>query len=178
MPADPPWLEVGRVVRAHGLRGAVVVDMLSNRPERTGRGARLVVAPAGWEGGGGDELRGAGMEVTVDRARPLPGTSRGPWARWLVELDTVTQRAHAESLCGRSLWAAAIDDPEVLWVHELVGATVLDLAGSTLGTVTAVLANPASDLLELDRGALVPLRFVVEHAAGRVVVDVPPGLVD
>ncbi|MDA8071890.1 MAG: hypothetical protein M0Z82_09910 [Actinomycetota bacterium] len=166
------------MVRAHGLRGAVVIDMLSNRPERTGCGARLVVAPAGWEGGGGEGLRDAGTEVTVDRARPLPGAGRSPWARWLVELDEVTQRAQAERLCGRSLWAAAIDDPEVLWVHQLVGATVLDLAGSTLGTVTAVLANPASDLLELDSGALVPLRFVVEHAAGRVVVDVPSGLVD
>ena len=51
------------------------------------------------------------------------------------------------------------------------------------GPVVAVQANPASDLLELDSGALVPLRFVVggvEHDRdGRVVrVDPPDGLLD
>ena len=51
-------------------------------------------------------------------------------------------------------------------MHELIGSAVLDTAGAHLGTVTGVLANPASDLLELDGGALVPLRFVVDRAAG------------
>jgi hypothetical protein len=39
--------------------------------------------------------------------------------------------------------------------------------------------NPASDLLVLESGALVPLRFVVDVVAGvRVLVDVPEGLFD
>ena len=53
-----------------------------------------------------------------------------------------------------------------------------DPSGTRLGTVAGVLANPASDLLELDSGALVPLRFVVERSTGRVVVDAPDGLFD
>jgi ribosomal 30S subunit maturation factor RimM len=48
--------------------------------------------------------------------------------------------------------------------------------GEQLGVVTAVVANPASDLLELEGGGLIPARFVVEHGAGWAVVDVPPGL--
>jgi hypothetical protein len=45
--------------------------------------------------------------------------------------------------------------------------------------VTAVEANPASDLLVLDGGGLVPLCFVVDHVPGsRVVVRVPDGLLD
>jgi 16S rRNA processing protein RimM len=40
----------------------------------------------------------------------------------------------------------------------------------------SVIANPASDLLELDNGALVPSVFVVESAAGRIVIDPPDGL--
>jgi 16S rRNA processing protein RimM len=42
----------------------------------------------------------------------------------------------------------------------------------------SVVANPASDLLELDDGALVPLRFVTEHVPGRITVDAPAGLLD
>ena len=44
------------------------------------------------------------------------------------------------------------------------------------GTVTAVEANPASDLLVVDGSHLVPVRFVVSHSPGRVVVDVPEGI--
>ncbi len=40
----------------------------------------------------------------------------------------------------------------------------------------AVVANPASDLLELDSGALVPVVFVVDRAPGRIVIDPPAGL--
>ncbi len=76
------------------------------------------------------------------------------------------------------LSAPPLEDPDALWVHELIGAEVVDPAGQPLGTVTAVEANPASDLLVLRRGALVPLRFVVSRAPGRVTVDLPAGLLD
>ena len=72
--------------------------------------------------------------------------------------------------------APPLDDPAVLWVHELVGATVSEADGTPRGTVVAVLENPASDLLELDSGALVPLTFLVSQADGALVVDVPDGL--
>jgi len=67
----------------------------------------------------------------------------------------------------------------VIFVHELLGAEVVDTAGAVLGVVEAVEANPASDLLVLDGGRLVPLRFVVEHTSGaRIIVDIPDGLFD
>ena len=53
------------------------------------------------------------------------------------------------------------DDDDALWVHELIGAEVVDADGVDRGRVEAVLDNPASDLLVLDSGALVPLPFVV-----------------
>jgi 16S rRNA processing protein RimM len=61
-------------------------------------------------------------------------------------------------------------------VHELIGSIVTDATGTERGTVVSVVANPASDLLELDTGALVPLRFLTEHTPGRVVVEAPEGL--
>ncbi|MGH9070307.1 MAG: hypothetical protein ACRDX8_03840 [Acidimicrobiales bacterium] len=78
--------------------------------------------------------------------------------------------------------APPLEDPEALWVHELIGALVFDLAGTTLGSVAAIEANPASDLLVLDSAALIPMCFVLGRGdrAGRpsVVVDIPDGLLD
>jgi 16S rRNA processing protein RimM len=78
------------------------------------------------------------------------------------------------------LEAEPVDVPGTLWVHELIGAAVRDVDGTELGLVRAVEANPASDLLVLESGGLIPLRFVTEHdmAAGLLVVDIPEGLLD
>ena len=65
-------------------------------------------------------------------------------------------------------------------MHELVGATVRDAAGAELGRIAAVEANPASDLLVLESGGLIPVRFVTQHdrAARTVDVDIPEGLLE
>ena len=80
---------------------------------------------------------------------------------------------------GQCFGRVRLVDGDALWVHELVGSVVVRVGdGTQVGTVTSVIANPASDILELDTGALVPLRFVVRRSVGRVEVDVPPGLLD
>ena len=146
-------LEVGRVVKPHGLKGEVVVELTTTRTDRLAPGTRF-------------------EELEVVRSQPFQH-------RWIVAFEGVTTREAADALRGRVLHAEPIDDdPDALWVHELIGASVVDTAGTELGTVTAVEANPASDLLVLDGGGLVPLRFVVEHGGGRVVVDPPAGLFD
>ena len=64
------------------------------------------------------------------------------------------------------LEAEPLDDvPDVIWVHELVGATVRDTAGTALGVIASVEANPASDLMVLESGGLIPVRFVTAHDA-------------
>lgn len=98
--------------------------------------------------------------------------------RWIVSFAGVGDREGAEALRDVILKAEPIADPEALWVHELHGSEVLDVTGRHLGVVASIEANPASDLLVLDGGGLVPLRFVVEHGPGRVVVDVPAGLLE
>lgn len=132
------------------------------------------------------------MRLVTDRTERLdPGsvleTKRGPMrvrtsrphqGHWIVQFEGVPDRNAAEALRGLVLLAEPLEDPDAIWVHELVGCTVVDLAGADCGTVTAVEANPASDLLVLDGGGLVPLRFVVERQPGRVVIDPPAGLLD
>jgi 16S rRNA processing protein RimM len=108
----------------------------------------------------------------VEWARPFQD-------RWIVQFEGIFDRSQAERLRGVELEAEAVEVPGKLWVHELVGATVVDLGGTELGTVQAVEANPASDLLVLEGGGLIPLRFVVEGGApGPLVVDIPEGLLD
>jgi 16S rRNA processing protein RimM len=152
----PVLLDVGRVDRAHGLTGDVVVALWTNVTSRLDPGSILVTD-------GGD--------LRVVSAQPFGD-------RFIVHFEGIAGRVAADSLRGTVLRAAPIGEPG-LWVHELVGATVVDLAGAVLGTVEAVEPNPASDLLVLHGGGLIPLRFVVSHEAGAtVVVDVPEGLLE
>ncbi len=151
-------LEIGRIGRAHGLRGEVSVAAITNRAERFAPGSVLYA--------GERELHIASAREHQDR--------------WLVRFEGVDDRNAAEALRGVLLTAdaAASEDDDELWVHELIGADVFDRAGARIGAVTAVEANPAHDLIVLDTGALVPVVFVVEHGDGRIVVDVPEGLLD
>jgi 16S rRNA processing protein RimM len=154
---DPVRLEVGRIGRAHGLRGEVLVTLTSDRAERLAPGAVLDTG---------------GRDLVVHAARPHQH-------RWLVAFEGVADRTAAEQLQGVTLYADALpSEDDELWVHELIGATVRDSDGAPLGTVEAIEANPASDLLVLDGDRLIPLVFVVAHEPGTVTVDVPDGLWD
>ena len=64
---------------------------------------------------------------------------------------------------------------DVLWVDDLIGLQLCD-RGVDRGRITAVQQNPASDLLVLDSGALVPSRFVVDVVDETVITDCPDGL--
>jgi 16S rRNA processing protein RimM len=113
--------------------------------------------------------------LVVEASRPF-----GDRDRWIVQFEGILDRTEAERLRGIELEAEPIEVPGTLWVHELIGTTVRDVAGTELGTVDAVEANPASDLLVLAGGGLIPVRFITEHdaAAGTLVVDIPEGLLD
>jgi 16S rRNA processing protein RimM len=149
-------LDVGRIVKPHGLKGEVVVELSTNRPERMDAGTVL------------SSDRG---DLTVVRSSPFQD-------RWIVVFEGVASREDADALRGVVLRAEPLEDPDALWVHELIGSDVVDTAGSALGRVASVQANPASDLLVLEDGGLIPLTFLVSHEAGRVVVDPPAGLLD
>jgi 16S rRNA processing protein RimM len=153
----PLVLEVGRILRAHGLRGEVVVRFTSEREERRAVGA-VVSGPMG--------------SLTVERARP------GPGGDWVVKYAEVADRDAAEALHGALLRAEAIDDPDELWVHELLGAVVVDQDDHERGTVVEVHEGSVADLLVLDSGHLVPVTFVVGKEPGRILVDTPDGLFD
>lgn len=162
-------LEIGRVVRAHGIRGEVVVEAVTNRPERFVPGSLLFA--------GGQVLR---IRSAAPHGGPV-AAGRPQRLRWIVGFEGFETRNEAEALRGTVLFGdrlGDLDGDDELWVHELIGAEVFDTGGQALGRVTAVEANPASDLLVLEGGSLVPLVFVVEAGGGRVVIDPPAGLLE
>jgi len=155
---DDARLEVGRVGRAHGLRGEVIVTPVSNVAARFEPGSTL------W----------------IDGRPRVVASSRPNQHRYVIRFEGVDDRNAAELLRNKTLEAEPLADaPEgEFWVHELVGSEVRDRGGAVLGSVIAVEANPAHDLLVLDGGALVPMVFVVSSQDGVVVVDPPDGLFD
>jgi 16S rRNA processing protein RimM len=145
------------VVKPHGVRGDVIVELVTDRLERLDPGAAL------------DTDRGP---LTVVRTRPHGG-------RYVVTFAGVDDRDRAESIRGLVLRARGLNDPDALWVHELIGAEVVRSDGSPVGRVDAVEASGADDLLVLDTGALVPVGFARGwDERRRLVIDPPEGLFD
>jgi 16S rRNA processing protein RimM len=151
-------LEVGRIGRAHGLRGEVVVTPVTNVAQRFAPGSTLWVE---------------GRPYVVATARPNQH-------RFVIRFEGVDDRNGADALRSKIVEAEPLAEaPEgELWVHELIGSEVRDRTGAPVGRVVSVEANPAHDLLVLDGGALVPMVFVVSHESGVVVIDPPDGLFD
>jgi 16S rRNA processing protein RimM len=164
---------VGRIVRPHGHRGAVVVAPETDFPEdRFRKGALLH-----W-------LRqGAAAPVRVVDGREFRG-------RWIVALDGVATMSEAEALRGVELRVAA----EALrplaagahYVHDLEGCAVVGVAGEVIGRATGVQFGSGAPLLVVadPRGGEVLVPMVegifrrVDVAARRIEIDPPAGLLD
>jgi 16S rRNA processing protein RimM len=165
-------LVVGRVGRAHGIRGDVTVDVRTDEPDaRFVTGAVLQTDPPG-----------AGP-LTIDSARRHSGGL-------LVRFAGVADRSAAEALRGTVLMidssqVAPPEDPDEFHDSQLLGLRAEAPDGTELGRVTDVLHH-AQDVLVITRqdGGEVLVPFVrrlvprVEPAAGTLVIDPPPGLLE
>lgn len=159
---------VGRIGKAHGLRGEVTIAATTDSPEqRFAPGSQLSSPTAGG--------------LTVRQSRWQAGVL-------VVGFEQAGDRSAAEALRGAELWAEIdAQDTQAEEFHDtaLIGLAAVDPSGSSLGAISRVLHLPAQDVLVLDtlRGErLVP--FVaelvpeVDLAAGHVVIDPIPGLLD
>lgn len=198
-------LIVGRIVRPHGIRGELIVDVRTDDPQDRFRvGASLATStgpdhpgaaspgtgPSGSPPTADGEVVPEGVRWTVPAELTIE-TVRAHQGRLILAFDGVLDRETAEELRGVFLWVdsatvSPLTDPDEFHDHELVGLTAVTPSGQTLGEVTKIDHAPAADLLVLRRTtggtALVP--FVkaivpeVDVAGGRVVVDPPEGLFD
>ena len=168
---------VGRIGKPHGIRGEVTLDVRTDEPERRfAPGTTLrAEAPAG------ADRRPASL--TVARARWHQSTL-------LVTFEELADRNAAEAARGTVLHATIgpddmPEDPDEYYDHQLVGLDVVDLDGTLLGQVKALVHGSAQDLLTVrtpdGRDTLVPFVSAlvpeVDLDAGRIVVADRPGLV-
>lgn len=166
-------LVVGRIGRAHGLRGEVLVDVRTDSPElRLAPGAVLGTDP------------GPAGPLTVQAGRVHSG-------RLLLHFDGVSDRTAAEALRGVLLLADVdpddVPDDEDEWYdHQLVGLDAFSADGAAIGEVRQVLHLPGHDVLAVTRpdGTEVLIPFVteivpeVDLVGNRIVVTAPAGLID
>lgn len=168
---------MGRVIRPHGVRGEVAVDVRTDDPaERFANGSVLETDPP------------SAGPLTVAGTRWHTG-------RLLVSFTGVSDRTQAEMLRGVWLVVDAAEIPGernedgVYHDSQLAGLTVVTVAGELVGSVTGVLHH-GQDLLVVEAAAGTPRRgeilvpFVariaveVDLAANRLVIDPPAGLLD
>ncbi len=163
---------VGRIARAHGLRGEVIVDPFTDFPEaRFGSGSQLFAAV----GERVVELRVA--DVRFHRGRPIVGFER------VSDIDSAERLAGVELRVPES--ALAPLPPDTYYEHDLVGCRVETVEGLPVGAVRAVEAASgatrlivASSTAEVDVPLVDAICVRVDTAARAIVIDPPPGLLD
>jgi len=167
-------LRVGRLTKAHGLKGAIKVELYTDAPERRFVPGAVFALQVPVE----SEWHGKTIELSE-----LKWYNSHPVAFF----KNVSDRSAAESLIKAILWIDQdLDEPsdeEDAWFdHQLVGLAVLR-DGVQVGTVKQIDHLPAQDLLTIGTSAadvLVP--FVkaivtsVDIEAGTMTVTPPLGL--
>jgi len=171
-------ITVGRVGKAHGIRGTVTIQVLTDEPE-----SRFV----------------AGSPIKTEPALPQPLIIAGlKWhsGRLLMDFEGITDRTAAESLRG-TLLQVEVDqferpeDPDEYYDHQLVGLNVRTVNGELLGTIAEISHLPAQDLsvvapaLTINDSAGPMAEYLIAFVSAIVtsvdletglVVDPPPGL--
>jgi 16S rRNA processing protein RimM len=166
-------LVVGRIGRAHGIKGEVTVEVRTDEPEqRLGPGSVLATEPA------------SAGPLTIETGRVHSG-------RLLLRFEGVKDRTGAEAL-RNTLLIAEVDptelpeDPEEFYDHQLMDLDVVTVDGTAVGRISEISHLPYQDLLVVKRpdGSEVMIPFVeeivpeIDLEEQRAVINPPPGLLD
>ena len=178
---SPAFIIVGRVRKAHGIRGEVVVEPITDAPDAVFASGRRVFA-----GTATGDLTPTRAELHVASSRPFNDG-------FLVAFAEVPDRTVAETWRGRYLLVPADElsapSDEEVYVHELPGMRVELASGELLGTVDATYDLPQGLAIDVRRGAprdgeTVLLMFdertiaSVDREMRRIVVTPPEGLLE
>lgn len=168
----PQCLAVGRISKPHGVHGELLVEVVTDFPDRLQPGIEV----------------GLGPDEPILSRRVL--TVRWHKGSWLLALAGVARREEADELRGWWLFLPALDHtqrpPTFFYEHELVGSVCCLADGRVLGRVEALVPGGGQALLAVhpERGGEVLVPFVsplvvhVDSAAKVIVLDPPSGLFD
>ncbi len=174
-PGPDERIVLGWLGAVHGLRGAFRFFPETDFPERLRAGRAVSLVPA---------AGGPALATRIERAQPMGARL------WLLSVRGVDSPAVAQPFVGGSVCVAAADLPPLppgqFYHHQLVGLTVLDASGATVGRLAEVQAAPANDIYVVrrpdGRQVLVPAVRVavaaIDLASGVVRLADLPGLLD
>jgi 16S rRNA processing protein RimM len=177
----PEFIIVGRVRKAHGIRGEVVVEPITDAPDAVFASGRRVFA-----GTASGDLAPNRTELHVGSSRPF---NEG----FLIGFAEVSDRDTAETWRGRYLLLPTEELPppsdDEVYVHELPGMRVELENGEVVGTVDGTYELPQGLALDVRRappreGETVLILYdertiaSVDKAARRIVVTPPEGLLE
>lgn len=163
-------LVIGEIVAAHGLRGEVRVQPLTDIPERFAELEQVWLSGA----------RGARMEMRV-----LGAKSHATKSLVILRLAGVNDREAARRLVGNVLGIAqdqAGELPEdVFYEDDIIGLEVETTEGRDLGRITEIIRTGANDVYVTPACLIPAIGDVVRSidvASGRMVIEAVPGLLE
>ncbi len=163
-------IDVGKIVAAHGIKGEVKVISLSSNPHRFKKGGKM-------------ELSVSGETVTINSCRSHKELL-------ILGFEEIKDRNQAEDLCGSFLRiqesAVGKLKKDEYYFFQLENLPVITIDGVILGTMKDMTSQGANDVYRVDRGGgdylLLPaLKSVIKEvdlAAGKIIVALPPGLLE
>jgi len=164
-------LVIGRIGRAHGVRGDLFVEPMTDEPDHRYADGTVL--------------------MTSDNTTLTVATSKWHSGRFVVHFAGVDDRNSAEALRGQTLTievdpAELPEDPDEYYDHQLVGLNVALEDGSVIGVIGEVIHLPSQDLLSVKRegDAEVLIPFVMEFVpeidldTKTVTITPPPGLLN
>jgi 16S rRNA processing protein RimM len=165
------FILLGKITRAHGIRGEVKMHPYSGLPENFLHYREIFISPAGRE---------ERIPYTIENSRIQGGTV-------LLKMNGCVDRVQAEALAGMELWLRRCDlptpEPDEFYLVDLIGKQAVTVDNRVLGEITGILETGAHDILSVAGDGheyLIPLvrEFIVSLDENQMVVNLPPGLLE
>lgn len=129
----PEFISIGRVSKAHGIKGEVIVFPITDNADQFRRPMEFFLS-------NGSQIRD---RIEIEKVREQKG-------RFIVKLRGFDDRDSAESIRGfyieRRLESDEKLDPDEYYIFDLIGLNVFTTAGEKIGTIGDVLSLPANDV--------------------------------
>ena len=175
------WVEmvaVGRVARAHGNKGEVIINLETDFPKRRFQNGNVVYGL----------IDGETKPFLIERVRFHGG-------RPVVELEGINSMNAAEALAALELRVPEAElatlPRDTYYRYQLIGCVVETINGTVVGTVTAVegvvgaqrlLVRPSGETFKVGNEIEVPLAAPIcvhiDASEKRIIVDLPDGLLE
>jgi 16S rRNA processing protein RimM len=174
--SDPEYALVGLVRKAQGIRGEVIVEPLTDKPDVIfAPGSRVFAGTSDGDPAVAHDVKGEEEipTLTISDSRPF---KQG----WIVRFEEIADRDSAELWRGRYLLARFSELPppekDEVYLHDLIGMKAESTSGEPIGIVKTFYELPQGIVLDLEtpKGSiLVPYRpeaIVRTDVAARTVV--------